>query len=326
MAKKAELQEQATKLGLEFTDKATIKDLEDMIGKAEESTTSEETTEEEPKVAKAGKRSAKAVKEAEELAEKEDRKAKLASGEIEEDQPVKRGPVPKTRLKIERRGKNYKKAAESIDRNKIYELKEGVKLAVAGASTKFDSSLETHIKLTVDPKQADQNIRGTVVLPHGTGKEVKVAVFAPADAHKEAKDAGADIVGEDDFLKMLDKEQIDFDVLIATPQLMAKLGKYAKQLGPKGLMPNPKSGTVTPNVAEAVTKAKAGQVEFRVDSQGIVHAMVGKVSFGADKLTDNIAILIKSINEARPASVKGSYVEGISISSSMGPGIRVNQG
>lgn len=332
MAKKAELLEEATKLGLEVSSKNTIAEIEKMISESpDEDQTPDSTLDSKlktqdstPPTAKAGKRSAKALKEDEEKAEKEERKEKIKSGEIE-DKPEKRGPVPKSRSKLERRGKKYQEAAKKVEKDKTYDLKEGVKLAVETSTTKFDSTVEVHIKINADPKQADQNIRGTVVLPHGTGKEVRVAVFAQVDAHADAKAAGADIIGEDDFLKQLDKEVIDFDILISTPQLMAKLGKYARILGPKGLMPNPKSGTVTPNVAEAVKKAKAGQVEFRIDAQSICHTIIGKVSFGPDKLTDNLTILLKAINDVRPASIKAAYIENISVSSSMGPGIRIKQ-
>ena len=277
--------------------------------------------------AKAGKRSTKALKEAEEKAEKEERKAAgdtTPQTDEAKTHAAPKGPVPKTRTRLERRGKSYRKLADQIQPNKLYSLAEAVALATKTNPAKFDATVELHINLNVDPRQADQNIRATVALPHGTGKQVRVAVFAPADTHEKAKQAGADIVGEDDFLQLLDKEQLDFDVLIATPQLMARLGKYARLLGPRGLMPNPKSGTVTPNVVKAVEEAKAGRVEYRVDKQGIVHQGIGKVSFGADKLDENAKAFIASLNSVRPSSIKGSYIKNITVATTMGPGIKVD--
>lgn len=276
--------------------------------------------------AKAGKRSAKSIKEAEEKAVKEARKEAGDTSPVdpEAEAAQKRGPVPVPRPLIERRGKAYRKAAEKVDSQKTYSLKEAVALAAETSPTKFDGSVELHIKLGVDPRHADQNIRATVTLPNGTGKSIRVAVFAPAAQHEAAKKAGADIVAEDEFLQKLDKEELDFDVLIATPQLMAKLGKYARLLGPKGLMPNPKSGTVTTNVVDAVTEAKAGKVEFRVDKQAIVHQAVGKVSFGGEKLYENAKAVVDAIIAVKPASVKGSYLQGLTVASTMGPGIKAD--
>jgi len=310
-------------------DKAKVEEKE---LEAQEAPVSEEPKEEavaeekEAKTAKAGKRSAKAQKEAEEKAEKEARKEAGDTTPHDEnaEAAIKKGPAPKTRSKLERRGKKYRKAAEQLEAGKLYSLKEAVDLAAKTSVTKFDGSVELHIKLGVDPRHADQNIRSTVTLPHGTGKTVRVAVFAPADQHAAAKKAGADFVAEDELLQKLDKEDIDFDVLIATPQLMAKLGKYARLLGPKGLMPNPKSGTVSAKVAEAVTQAKAGRVEFRVDKQGIVHQAIGKTNFEAAKLYDNAKAIMDAILAAKPASVKGSYLLTISVASTMGPGIQVD--
>lgn len=344
MTKKAELLKEAKDLGLEVTEKNTIKELEELLDQSnkgdqdginkktnqEDITKEEIASEDEVKVAKAGKRSAKAIAEAEADAEKEDRKAAIRAGELEESSGIdgssavlNRGPVPVTRTKLERRGKRYQNAVRQIDATKDYDLKSGLELAVKSSTVKFDASVEMHIKLNVDPKQADQNIRSTVILPHGTGKTLRVAVFAPEESHNEAKDAGADIVGEADFLKQLDKEQIDFDVLVAHPMIMAKLGRYAKILGPKGLMPNPKSGTVTKNIGEAVKKAKAGQVEFRIDAYGIIHQQIGKVSFGAAKLNDNAEILVKAIKDSKPASVKAGYIISTYVCSSMGPSVKV---
>ena len=341
MAKKAELVEQAKKLKLDVSAKNTIKELETAIAEAsgtvvipdadqessqdKSSQESENSTDAEPeKLAKAGKRSAKALKEVEEKEAKEERKEKLASGEISpEEAGIKKGPAPKTRTKLERRSKSYKKVADLIDKDKQYTLKEAVEILPKTSTVKFDASVELHVNLGVDPRQADQNIRGTVALPHGTGKTIKIAVFAPADQHEAAKKAGADIVGEDEFLQQLDKEQINFDVLIATPQLMAKLSKYARILGPSGLMPNPKSGTVTAKVGQAVKEAKAGKVEYRVDKQSIVHLAVGKVSFTPANLEENARVVLKSLSDAKPSSVKGVYIKKVSMTTTMGPGLTV---
>ncbi len=274
---------------------------------------------EEVKTAKAGKRSAKAIKEADEKRAKEERKALDASTD-EKPKQLQKPP----RSKLERRGKNFRKAAESIDKDKVYSLAEAVELAVKTNPVKFDATVELHARLGVDPRQADQNVRDTVVLPAGTGKSVRVAVFADADDAAIAKKAGADIAAGDEFLQQLDKGTLDFDVLIATPAMMPKLGKYARVLGPKGLMPNPKSGTVTTDVQKAVSEAKAGKVEYRVDSTGIVHVGFGKVSFGKEKLLDNAKTLTASIKSNKPASIKGSYVKSLFVTTTMGPSIKVD--
>jgi len=274
---------------------------------------------------KAGKRSVKAIKEAEAKAEKEARKEAgdtTAQGEAASSE--RKGAKPITRPKVERRGKKYRKLNEQLEAGKVYSLNEALELAVKTNPAKFDASVELHIVLGVDPRQADQNVRSTVSLPHGTGKTVRVAVFAPEGDHKAAKDAGADIVGEDDFLQRLDKGQIDFDILISTPQMMPKLGKYARVLGPRGLMPNPKSGTVAANVSKAVKEAKAGRVEYRVDKQSIVHLAIGKVSFGGDKLHDNARVFFDSLNSVKPSSLKGGYIKTVSAATTMGPGIKVD--
>lgn len=332
MAKKAELLEQAQKLNIEVSEKNTIAEIEAALANAATTTDVEESSEvestdlsteaqdDEPKAtAKAGKRSKKGLEEA---AEKTEKIEKQKTGEHEEG-IIKKGPAPKTRSKLERRSKGYKKAYELVDATKEYSVKEAAELLPKTSSVKFDASVELHINLGVDPRQADQNIRATVALPHGTGKSIRIAVFAPADQHEAAKKAGADIVGEDEFLQQLDKEQIDFDVLIATPQLMAKLGKYARLLGPKGLMPNPKSGTVTAKVADAVKEAKAGKVEFRVDKQSIVHIAVGKVSFTPAHIAENAQTVLKAIADAKPASVKGTYMQKITMTTTMGPSVKI---
>lgn len=305
----------------EVVETSVIKDVASSKDIAEEEpVTSSElpvTTEQEAiELKKAGKHSAKALREAEELAAKEERK----KSEAVEDKPkITKKP---TRPKHERASKKYREVYKLIDKTRTYPLAEALDLAIKTSTTKFDSSVEMHINLTVDPTQADHNIRGTVALPAGTGKKIRVAVFAEADDGAKAKTAGADIVGSDELLATLDKGQIDFDVLITLPSLMPKLGKYARLLGPKGLMPNPKSGSITTDVAKAVKDAKAGQVEYRVDSAGIVHLAFGKVSFGPEKLSENAMVILDAIKAARPSGIKGLYVKSIYVSSTMGPSIQ----
>jgi large subunit ribosomal protein L1 len=335
MAKKADLLEQAAMLGLKLTDKNTIAEIEAAVAKAnvtvEEAIAATEIAEvaekpvEEVKLAKAGKRSAKALTEAELKAEKEARKAAgdTTPQSEEAESHTKKGPKPVTRPIIERRGKKYQAAAKLIDDKKVYTLAEALELATKTNPSKFDASVEVHVRLGVDPRQADQNIRATVSLPNGTGKTIRVAVFAPETDHAAAKKAGADVVGDEEFLKQLDKEEINFDILIATPQFMPRLGKYARLLGPRGLMPNPKSGSVANDVAKAVTEAKAGKVEYRVDKQAIVHLSIGKVSFGDKKLAENATAFFDSLKSHKPTSLKGSFVKSTSISTSQGPGIKV---
>jgi large subunit ribosomal protein L1 len=278
--------------------------------------------EKEEKFAKSGKKSKKHIEEVKAEEERQARKVERAAEEAEAEKKPK-GAKPVTRPLIERRGKNYRKAFEKIEKGKIYTLAEAMKLAVETNPTKFDATVEAHVRLGVDPRQADQNIRTTVVLPNGNGKTVRVAVFAPLDAAKKAKDAGADIAEDVEFLKRLDKGEIAFDVLISTPQYMPKLGKYARMLGPKGLMPNPKAGTVTMDIEKAVKEAKAGKVEYRVDKQSIVHIGLGKTSFGADKLLENANVFFDSLKAQKPASLKGNYVKSVYITTTMGPSIAV---
>lgn len=272
-------------------------------------------------LAKAGKRSAKALKEADELSAKEARKQ--SSAETTEQVP-KKAITQKTRSKLERRSKNYRNSSKKIDTNKLYNLKEALALAVQTSTVKFDASLEIHIKLNADPKLADQNIRGSLMLPHGTGKKVRVAVFAPSEESATLKKAGADIAGEDEIINLLGKGKIEFDVLIAHPKLMSQLAKYAKLLGPKGLMPNPKSGTVASNLEKAVKEAKGGRIEYRIDKQGIIHTAIGKVSFQPDQLLENAKALIDTLYSTKPATIKGAFISSISIASTMGPGIKVD--
>lgn len=338
MAKKAELLEQARKLKLEVSPSNTIAEIEAAIKSVElkpevakkiakiiDQPIAGEVPEAVDKpLAKAGKRSEKAIKETGEKIAKEERKEKHdASPKSDKSETKKKGPAPITRPKIERRGKKYQEVAKLIDATKFYNLDDAIELITKTSPTKFDASVELHIKLGVDPRQADQNIRANVVLPKGTGKTIRVAVFAPEGEHANVKKAGADIVGDDNFLQQLEKGDLNFDVLITTPQYMPKLGKYARLLGPKGLMPNPKSGSVATNLVKATTEAKAGKVEYRVDKQSIVHLSVGKVSFGANDLRVNINALLESLKAQRPASLKGTYVKSVNISTTMGPGIKI---
>lgn len=265
--------------------------------------------------AKAGRRSAKSQKEVEEKAAKEERKA-TATEEKAEEKP-KQAAKP-TRSRLERRGKKFRDAAKLIEKDKKYSLADALELAQKTSPTKFDATVELHINLNVDPRHADQNIRDNLVLPAGTGKNVRIAVF------DDEKAAGADLSGVENIIKQLDKGEINFDVLIATPAQMPKLGKYARVLGPRGLMPNPKSGTVTTDVAKAVQEAKAGRVEYRVDSTGIVHIGIGKVSFGQKKLFENAQAVVASVKGNKPSSVKGTYVKVAHVTTSMGPSISIS--
>jgi len=334
MTKKSDLLDTAKSLGLELTDKNTIAEIEESIKCAQapvmeapesEIAVAEDVAPVEVKLAKAGKRSVKAIAEVEAKIAKEERKEHHDTTPQSEDAEsnTKKGPKPVTRPLIERRGKSYRKMAELIDNTKTYSLVEAMELAAKTNPSKFDASVELHIRLGVDPRQADQNIRATVSLPNGTGKTIRVAVFAPESDHAAAKKAGADVVGDEEFLKQLDKSEINFDILIATPQYMPKLGKYARLLGPKGLMPNPKSGTVAVNVSKAVSEAKAGKVEYRVDKQAIVHLSIGKASFGGAKLVENATAFFDSLRAHKPTSLKGSFVKSISTSTTQGPSIKV---
>lgn len=220
--------------------------------------------------------------------------------------------------------KRIKAAREAVDANKLYALKDAVKLLKTNAKTKFDETVDVALNLTIDPKQSDQLVRGVVAMPNGLGKAVRVAVFAKGDKADAAKKAGADIVGSDELVDAINKGEINFDVCIASPDMMGTVGKVAKVLGPKGLMPNPKLGTVTPDVEKAVKAAKAGQVEFKVEKAAIIHAGVGKTSFTEEAITQNLQAFIEAVNRAKPAGVKGNLIKKISISSSMGPGIKLD--
>ena len=226
---------------------------------------------------------------------------------------------------MKKRGKKYLESSKLVDRTELYDLREAIKLVQQTASAKFDETVELHVKLGVDSRHADQQVRGAVVLPHGTGKTLKVAVFAKGEKATEAENAGADYVGAEELAEKIQTEGwFDFDVAIATPDMMGVVGRIGKILGPKGLMPNPKSGTVTFDVAQAIEEVKAGKVEYRLDKANIIHVAVGKVSFGDDKLYDNLRSILTAIIKAKPAAAKGRYLRSVSISSTMGPGIKIN--
>ncbi|HMS32802.1 MAG TPA: 50S ribosomal protein L1 [Ignavibacteria bacterium] len=221
--------------------------------------------------------------------------------------------------------KKQKATAKKIDVTKEYDIKEAVAQLKLATKAKFDESVDIAVKLGVDPKHADQVVRGTVSLPHGTGKTVRVLVIAKPEKHDEAREAGADHVGFDDYIKKIQEGWTDIDVIIAAPDTMSELGKIGKVLGPRGLMPNPKSGTVTPNVGQAVKEVKAGKIDFRVDKSGIVHSIVGKISFDEGKLKDNILAFINTIIKLKPSAAKGTYVKSMTISTTMGPGIKLDK-
>ena len=223
------------------------------------------------------------------------------------------------------RGKKYVDSAKLIDRNTQYDVAEAMDLVVKTASAKFDETVELHVKLGVDSRHADQQVRGAIVLPHGTGKTQRVLVFAKGDKAEEAKAAGADYVGEMDMVEKIQKENwFDYDVVVATPDMMGVVGRLGKVLGPKGLMPSPKAGTVSPNVGQAVQEIKAGKVEYRLDKTNIIHCPIGKVSFGAEKLAENFQALMSAILKAKPAAAKGQYVRSCVCASTMGPGVKLN--
>jgi large subunit ribosomal protein L1 len=337
MAKsKAELLKEAQDMGVDVTAKNTVAEITAAIAamsqtpvepieagdlavaEAGEAAQADEAGDDavDTKVAKAGKRSAKGIAEAEAKAEKIEAQHHRGEGEEATEKP--KAPVKPARSRLERQGKKFRAAAEQVDKTKLYKLDEAVELVGKTSPVKFDATVELHVNLGVDPRQADQNIRDNLVLPAGSGKTVRVAVF------DDAKVDGADISGVEELSKVLEKGEMNFDILIATPAQMPKLGKFARALGPRGLMPNPKSGTVTTDVAKAVSEAKAGRVEYRVDSTGIVHLGVGKVSFTKAQLLDNVSAVLANIKSNKPGSVKGNYVQAVYLTSSMGPSIKID--
>ena len=225
-----------------------------------------------------------------------------------------------------KRGKRYQEAIKLIDSEKMYEAKEALEIIEKMPKPKFDETVELHVKLGVDSKHADQQVRGTVVLPNGTGKSVKVLVFAKGDKAKEAEEAGADFIGAEELVPKIEKENwFDYDVIVATPDMMGVIGRLGKVLGPKGLMPNPKSGTVTMDVKKAIADIKSGKVEYRLDKTNIIHLGFGKVSFGVEKLAENYQVIMDAIIKAKPAAAKGQYVKSVAIATTMGPALRINQ-
>ncbi len=223
------------------------------------------------------------------------------------------------------RGKNYKESVKLVDKANLYDAKDAFELVCKASKAKFDETVELHVKLGVDSRHADQQVRGAIVLPHGTGKTRKVLVFCKEERQQEALDAGADYVGAMDMVEKIQKENFfDYDVVVATPDMMGVVGRLGKVLGPKGLMPTPKAGTVTPNIAQAVKEIKAGKIEYRLDKTNIIHCPIGKVSFGADKLLENYTALISAIIKAKPAAAKGQYIRSCVTASTMGPGVKIN--
>ena len=339
MTLKKDLIKQAQDLGI-TTDKLTIAQLKEAINeihanKENESQDSKQnenqssvnqekeqindsTINDQSEFAKAGKRSKKVVEEKQAELERQARKDQLK--EIAKPKMKITPPRPL----IERRSKKYKEASKHFNIKQTYNLDEALEIVIKTSTTKFDSSIDLAINLGVDPKKADQNIRDSVVLPNGNGKTAKIAVYADEDIAQEALKSGAKIAGKDTFLQQLDKEQIDFSVLITTPDLMASLAKYAKLLGPKGLMPNPKSGTVTKDILKAIEQVKKGKTEYRVDENGIVHLSIGRVSFGTSKLKNNLEAVVDNINSNKPNNLKGNYIKSVYLSTTMGPSIEVN--
>ena len=222
-------------------------------------------------------------------------------------------------------GKHYVDSAKLIDRSKLYDADEALALCCQTAKAKFDETVELHVRLGVDSRHADQQVRGAVVLPHGTGKNVRVIAICKGDAAKAAEEAGAMMVGDSDLIAKIQNEGfIDFDVLVTTPDMMGQVGRLGKILGPRGLMPNPKAGTVTPDIGRAVTEAKAGKIEYRLDKQNIIHVPVGKASFGAEKLAENLNVVMKAIVKAKPAAAKGQYIKSATVATTMGPGVKMS--
>ena len=225
---------------------------------------------------------------------------------------------------MRKRGKKYVESSMLVDKEHLYEVSEALELCIETAKANFDETVEIHVRLGVDSRHADQQVRGAVVLPHGTGRDVRVIAFAKGDAADAAEAAGADVVGAEDLMERIQQGWMDFDLVVASPDMMGIVGRLGPVLGPRGLMPNPKAGTVTPNVGKAVEDAKAGKIEYRLDKTNILHSPIGKVSFGAEKLGENLDTLMEEIIRARPAAVRGQYIRSCSVTSTMGPGIKIN--
>lgn len=225
---------------------------------------------------------------------------------------------------MKKHGKKYVDNSKLVDKHTLYDPEEALALAIKTATASFDESVEVHIRLGVDSRHADQQVRGAVVLPNGTGKDVRVVVFAKGDAAKAAQEAGADYIGEAELAAKISEGWTDFDMVIASPDMMGVVGRLGKVLGPRGLMPSPKAGTVTPDVAKAVTEAKAGKVEYRVDKSNIIHNIIGKASFGEDKLKENFETLLEAVVKAKPSAAKGQYIRSCTVAATMGPGVRIN--
>lgn len=308
----AEAEETATEVAEDIAEIDAV--TEEIEGGGEDETEPSEDEVADKKTAKAGKRSAKAQREEAEAA---------AKGEKADEPKPKPATVHKPNPR-NRHGKQYLAAVEQVDRLKLYEVDEAIELAKKTSFVKFDASVELHVVLGIDPRQADQMVRANVTLPAGTGKTLRIAVVASDAKQAEAKKAGADLVGGEELIAQIEKGKLDFDLLIATPDMMPKLAKAAKVLGPRGLMPNPKSGTVNADVAKAVTDSKGGRVEFRIDKQAIVHLGIGRVSFKPEDLKANLLAVIDAILKAKPSSAKGTYVNSIAITTAMGPGIRLD--
>jgi len=268
-------------------------------------------------------KSKKALEVAEVKQLKDETKKAKALAPTKDDNVVK--PTLKaTRSKLERRSKNYRNKVSLIDKDKKYTLTEACKIIASTSSVIFDATVELHIRLDVDPRQADQNVRDNVLLPAGSGKNVTIAAFVSNEDEKSAKDAGADLIGETAIIKVIESGNFTFDILIATPSQMPKLGKYARVLGPRGLMPNPKSGTVTTDIIKAINEAKSGKIEYRVDSGGNIHVPVGKVSFSPSQLEQNLSAVITSVQNNKPSSIKNAYIISTFLTTSMGPSIRLS--
>lgn len=261
-----------------------------------------------------------------EKAESDDSEDKDSTEEAEEEKKKPKQTMHPPRLRVERKSKRYRAANDQVEKTKEYTLKEAIELAIETASVNFDPSLEVHFNLNVDPRQSDQLVRDTVILPNGSGKTQKVAAIAPDSDTEAVKSAGADIYGYDKIINQLNDNTIDFDILVAHPDAMKDLSKFAKNLGPQGLMPSPKAGTVTADVAQTVKELKAGRIEYRVDRYGNLHQIVGKCSFGADKLNENFQAFYESVLNQKPSSIKGAYIQKITINSTMGPGIKLDIG